>query len=218
MLPLTLERPKPLVTVLGKTLIEHTLDSLPDEVDEVLIVVGYKAPMIMAHLGDSYNGKTIRYVHQWMAAGTAHALSLARPFLNGKFILLNSDDILGAAALREAIKHPLALLGAPHEDPRKFGVITLTDDGTLAEIVEKPEVPQSNLVSTGAMVLDERLFAYPAVRHESGEYYMTAPLALLAQDHPIQVIEQPIWIPVGCPEDIPMAEARLQAIEENLVT
>lgn len=209
MLPLTLERPKPLVTVLGKPLIEYTLDVLPDEVDEVIMVVGYKAPMIMAHLGDTYNGKTIRYVHQWMAAGTAHALSLARPFLSGKFLLLYADDILGADAIREAITHPLALLAAPHEDPRKFGVITLNEDGSLAEIVEKPEVPASNFVSTGATVLDERLFAYPAVRHESGEYYMTSPLALLAQDHPVAVIEQPVWIPVGSPEDVLAAETRL---------
>lgn len=210
MRPLTLERPKPLIEVAGKPIIEHVLDALPPEIDDVIVVIGYKGNMIREHLGDSYGGRKLRYVHQWMQAGTAHALSLARPFIEGKFFLLNADDILGREALAEAIRHPLSILATPHEDPSKFGVIIKNDDGTMAEIVEKPENPTSNLVSTGAMVLDERLFDYESVRHESGEYFMTHPLGLLAKDYPIMVIEQPVWIPVGYPEDIPKAEQLLK--------
>ncbi len=215
MLPLTLERPKPLVEVAGKPLIEYVLDALPSEIDEVIIVVGYKADMIQAHLGDSYKDKKIRYVHQWMPAGTAHALSLARPFLSGRFMLLNADDILGAEALREAIAHPLAILVSPHEHPKKFGVVKIRENGTLEEIQEKPEHPATNLVSTGTMVLDDRLFSYEAPRHDNGEYYMTDPLEQLAREHEVFVITEPVWLPVGCPEDIPVAEARLKEIEEE---
>lgn len=213
MRPLTLEKPKPLIVVGRKPIIEHVLDALPSAIDEVIIVIGYKGDMIRKHLGDSYGGRTIRYVHQWMPAGTAHALSLARPFLSGTFLLLNADDILGKEALEEAIKYPLAILAAPHGEPHKMGVISKRDDGTLAEVIEKPEHPVGNLVSTGTMVLDERLFGYEAARHESGEYFMTHPLGLLAQEHPIVVIEQPLWIPVGYPEDIARAEERLKSLE-----
>lgn len=210
--PLTLEKPKPLIEVAGKPLIEHVLDALPSEVDDIIVVIGYKGDMIRAHLGDTYKGRKLRYVHQWMPAGTAHALSLARPFLSGRFFLLNADDILGSEALHEALKHPLAILAAPHMEPQKFGVISKREDGTLHTIIEKPEVPPTNLVSTGAMVLDDRLFAYDAPRHESGEYYMTAPLEAFAQDMPIMVVEQPLWIPVGYPEDIAKAEALLKEL------
>lgn len=212
MRPLTLTRPKPLIAVAGKTILEHVLDALPKEIDEVIIVIGYKGDMIQAHFGDSYKGHPLRYVHQWMPAGTAHALSLARPFLTGKFFLLNADDILGEAALAEAVKHPLSILVAPHAEPSKFGVIAKRTDGTLEGIEEKPAQPKSNLVNTGAMVLDERLFSYEAPRHTTGEYYMTDPLSALAKDHPVMVIEQPLWIPVGYPEDIPRAEARLKEL------
>lgn len=210
MRPLTLERPKPLIEVAGKSILEHVLDVLPSEVDEVIIVVGYKADMIKEKFGDSYKGKKLRYVHQWMPAGTAHALSLARPFLTGKFMLLNADDILGPEALAEAVKHPLAILVATHTEPEKMGVIAKRADGTLEEIEEKPEKPKSNLVNTGVMVLDERLFGYEAPRHATGEYFMTDPMSSLAKEHPVMVIDQPVWIPVGYPEDIAKAEAKLK--------
>lgn len=214
MRPLTLTQPKPLVTVTGKPLLEYVMDALPQEIDEIIMVIGYKGDMLKERYGDAYKGRSIRYVHQWMAAGTAHALSLARPLLTGRFLLLNADDIVGAEALKEAIAHPLSILVAPHAEPQKFGVITKREDGTMEEIVEKPEQPKSNLVSTGAMVLDERLFGYPAPRHEkTGEYFMTQPLAELAKEHPVMVVEQPLWIPVGYPEDIEKAEAMLRDIE-----
>lgn len=213
MRPLTLTRPKPLIEVLGKTLIEHVLDALPPEIDEVIIVIGYKGDMIKKHLGDSYKGIPIRYVHQWMAAGTAHALSMARPYLAGKFMFLNADDILGAEALAEAVKHPLAILVSPHDRPEIMGVVELAEDGTLASIEEKPEKPKSNLVNTNTMVLDDRVFTYDAPRHPTtGEYFIVDPVSALAKDHPIKVIQQAIYIPVGYPEDIPKAELRLKGL------
>lgn len=213
MRPLTLERPKPLIEVAGKPLIEHVLDALPPEVDEIIVVLGYKGDMIRERLGDSYKGRPLRYVHQWMQAGTAHALSLARPFLDGRFLLLNADDILGREAIEEALSHPLSIMAVRHDEPHKFGVIKTREDGTMESIVEKPEEFIGNLVSTGAMVLDDRLFGYESAKHEaSGEYFMTHPLGLMAKDHPIVVVEQPLYIPVGYPEDIQKAEALLKEL------
>lgn len=213
MQPLTLERPKPLVLVAGKPLLEHIIDALPSAVDEIILVVGYKADMITQHFGDSYQGRRMRYVLQWMAAGTAHALSMAAPLLNGKrFFMLNADDIHGMQALEEALNYPLALLAATHAEPSKFGVIELNADHTLASIIEKPLNPPSNLISTGAMILDSRIFNYEAARHQNGEYFMTYPLGLFAKEHPITVVEQELWIPVGYLEDISGAERRLAAL------
>ena len=211
MRPLTLKRPKPLIAVAGRPILEHIIDALPKEVDEIILVVGYKADMIQRHFGASYKGRRIAYVHQWMPAGTAHALSMAAPFLNeGRFVFVCGDDVHGANAFVEALSHPLALLAATHEEPGKFGVIEMNADGTLASIIEKPENPPTNLISTGAMVLDTRIFQYEAARHESGEYYMTHPLGLFAREHPITVVRQDFWVPVGYLEDIMVAEEKLR--------
>ena len=58
---------------------------------------------------------------------------------------MNTDDIMGAAALAEAITHPLAILVSPSEHPEKFGVVKVRENGTLEEIQEKPEHPATNL-------------------------------------------------------------------------
>ncbi len=210
MQPLTFERPKPLLPVAGKPIIEHILDALPPEVDEVIIVIGYKGDMIKEHLGNSYHGKKITYVFQWMPAGTAHALSIARPFLKDRFLFMFGDDIHGAEALAEIVKHPLGILATQHPEPQRFGVVERNADGTLRGIVEKPKNPSSNLVTPGGFVLDERVFDYPAPRHETGEYYLTDPVSSFAQDYPMMVVEQPLWLPMGYPEDIGKAEAILK--------
>ncbi|OGG41009.1 hypothetical protein A2118_01860 [Candidatus Kaiserbacteria bacterium GWA2_50_9] len=214
MRPLTLERPKALVPIAGRPLLEYIIDALPREADEIILVVGYRGDMIGNHFGNEYDGRCITYVHQWMPAGTAHALSMARPLLRDeRFILLCGDDLHGAAAFEKALAYPLSILAATHEDPRKFGVLELNDDHTLKNIIEKPEVPPTNLISTGAMILDKRIFNYEVVRHENGEYYMTYPLGLFARDHPIMVVKQDFWVPVGYPEDISVAEERLGVLQ-----
>ncbi len=214
MRPLTLERPKPLIEVAGRPILEHILDALPREVDEVILIVGYKGQMIRDHFGETYNGRAIRYVFQWMPAGTAHALSVAEPVLRDEpFFLLNADDLHGSEALTKMLDYPLALLAVTHPEPSRFGVIALNHDGTLAHIVEKPENPPTNLISTGGMLIDKRIFQYEAPRHASGEYYLTDPLSLLAKEHPMMVIEQDFWISIGYPEDIPLAEEKLRMLD-----
>lgn len=210
MRPLTLEKPKPLIEVAGKPILAHVLDALPKDITEVIIIVGYKYQMIQEYFGPSYNGLPIRYARQWMPAGTAHALSVALPLITGRFLLMNADDIHGKEALAEAVSHPLSILVAESDRPETMGVVEVNADGTLKHIIEKPEHPTSNLVSTGAMVLDQHLFDYEALRHISGEYFMTDPLALYAKEHPMTVVRQPLWIPVGTPQDIPKAEEALK--------
>jgi NDP-sugar pyrophosphorylase family protein len=208
--PLTLLRPKPLIVVGGRPILEHILDALPNEVDDIILVVGYKADMIKQHFGDIYTGRRITYVRQEIPEGTGHALWLTKPLLKeGRFVFMCGDDIHGARALAEAVAQPLALLAAVHEDPSKFGVLKLNADGTLMSIIEKPEVPPTNLVSTGAMVLDTHIFDYDLVRSENGEYYANHPIGLLAQEHPIMVVKQELWLPIGYPEDIAKAEELL---------
>ena len=212
LLPLTSELPKPLIAISGKPILAHILEALPEIIDEVFIVIGYKGDLISSHFSDKYGTRRLRYITQENHTGTAGALALVRPHLIGKFLLMCGDDIQGGVALQEATQHPLALIVAPHNDPSKFGVIEVSSDGTVIGLEEKPEMPKSNLVSTGSMVLDERIFAYEPKKQENGEYYVTDQLAALAREFPVQVITQTMWIPIGYPEDIPKAELYLKNI------
>ncbi len=79
----------------------------------------------------------------------------------------------------------------------------------LTHIAEKPASPKSNLVNTGAMVLDRRVFDIPIEKSASGELYVTDAVTALAAMDTVKVIEQSTWIPVGYPEDVPVAEQRI---------
>jgi UDP-N-acetylglucosamine diphosphorylase / glucose-1-phosphate thymidylyltransferase / UDP-N-acetylgalactosamine diphosphorylase / glucosamine-1-phosphate N-acetyltransferase / galactosamine-1-phosphate N-acetyltransferase len=208
MRPLTLTMPKPLVLVCGVPLIEHIVRPLPPCIDELIIVVGYKGEMIREYCGAEFLGRKVTYVEQENPkAGTADALMYARDIAKGKFLVLYADDIHGADALAEVVEKEAGMLAARSATPEKFGVLVLNDDGTLREIVEKPAVPPSNYVNIGGFVVTEDIFAIHTALSASGEYYLTDTVTEYAKTHPVTVVEQTTWIPVGSPEDIPKAEA-----------
>jgi len=125
MRPLTLTRPKPMVSILGKPLLHHIIDSLPAEITELVIVVGYKAEAIQKYFGANFEGKKIHYAHQERALGNAHALFLCKPYIKKgeKFLAMFADDLHSPAAIAKLIKRDWGLLVAEHPEPRKFGVV-----------------------------------------------------------------------------------------------
>ncbi len=210
MLPLTLTTPKPLVKVDGEPILSHIMRQLPEEVDEVVLVIGHLGQQIVDFYGDEFEGKRLVYVWQEVATGTADALNLTRDHIKGKFLLLLGDDIVGRESLAHALGHELAILAYEHPEPQRFGVIVTNEDGTIKELLEKPENPPSNLVSTGSMVLDNRIFELIKPTPVDHENYLTWYIETLAKERPIKVVRQEHWCPVGRIEDIPDAELFLR--------
>src|SRR3990167_11171308 len=93
MVELTGEIPKPMLPVGGRPLLEYKLDAMPDEIDEVILVVGYQGSVIRKHFGERYGNKRIQYVEQKELNGTAGALWSAPPPFPHRFLLLIGDDI-----------------------------------------------------------------------------------------------------------------------------
>src|SRR3989344_5531342 len=118
--PLTLDRPKPMVELLEKPILEHTIAELPPAIDELVIVVGYKGEKIKEYFGTNWKGRPITYVEQEMPPlGTARALFSARTALRSgeKFISIMGDNVSGGKALAEALTHDFSLLVRTHEHP-----------------------------------------------------------------------------------------------------
>jgi bifunctional UDP-N-acetylglucosamine pyrophosphorylase/glucosamine-1-phosphate N-acetyltransferase len=211
MRPLTEHTPKPLIEVCGKPILQHIVEALPTEIDELILVVGYLAEQIQEVCGTEYLGKKVTYIQQEnFSGGTGDALMCAKDIVKGKFLFMYADDIHGAAALQTAISHEYAILGIHSDHPEDFGVLMQNSDRTLEGIIEKPTDPQSTLVNIGGFVLNEKIFQYSvAVSAEHGEVLVTDMFTQFAQDYPVQIVEQDMWIPVGKPEDIEKAEAQL---------
>lgn len=208
--PLTETTPKPLVTVGGKPLLDYIVESLPSAVDELIIVTGYLEDQIKKHCGSSFHGRKVQYVTQAEQKGTAHALWLCKDLLKGRFLFMFADDIHGKDDIARLTSYTRAMLTLTTDTPERFGIVVRYPDGTLAEMIEKPEHPPSNLASTGVMILDDHIFEYEPTIEKNGEYYLTDVIAEYAKQYPIAVVEQSLWIPIGYPEDIAKAEQILR--------
>lgn len=207
MRPLTIENPKPLLKVAGKSLLEHTFSVLPQEVDEVILVVGYLGEKIRNFCGDNFYGRPVTYVWQAEKLGTGYALRLCKPNLGkGRFLLLYADDLHGSLGIRDCLRHERSLLISEHQNPKKFGVVTLNPDGSVKQIIEKPDDPPTNLVSTGAMVLDQSIFDYESDPHPNGEHYLTSMFDKMLKDHKVMAARAERWFPIATPEDLLAAE------------
>jgi bifunctional UDP-N-acetylglucosamine pyrophosphorylase/glucosamine-1-phosphate N-acetyltransferase len=207
--PLTDNCPKPLVKVAGKALLDHIVEALPSAVDEIIMVVGYLGDMLKEYCGEEFHGRKVTYVEQVEQNGTARALWLCKPLLHGRFLFMFADDIHGKNDIARITSYTRGMLTMTSDTPERFGVIVRNPDGTLAEMIEKPKHPPSNLVSTGVMVLDDHIFEFEPEVPLDGEYYLTEVIERYAKQYPIAVVEEDLWIPVGYPEDIQKAEKRL---------
>ena len=215
--PLTDNTPKQLVKVQGRPLLDHIVEALPSAIDEIIMVTGYLEDQIKTHCGDTYMGRKVTYITQESPEGTAKALWLCKDLLKGRFLFMFGDDIHGANDLARVTSFSRALLAMPTKTPERFGIVVRHPDGTVAEFVEKPAHPPSNLASTGVMVLDTHIFEFDIKVERNGEYYLTDVIAEYVEKYPMAVVEQELWIPIGYPEDITRAETILESREKNLM-
>jgi glucose-1-phosphate thymidylyltransferase len=207
--PYTHLTPKPLLKINGKRIIDYTLSILPEEIDEIIIVVGHRKWRIKQHLGSSYKGKKITYISQGDKRGTAHALYLCKPYLRKKerFLVVFGDDIYVGADLKRCIQYPLSILAAEVENPSAFGVLRFNKDHHLEEIVEKPkDNPPSNLVVCGVFVLSHKIFKYKMQAIDNKEFGLPQTIMKIAKNHPIKIVKASFWLPIGYPKDLKKAK------------
>lgn len=213
MRPLTEHIAKPLLKAGGKPLLDYTFAALPDEIDEVVVVVGYLGEQIRAYLGGSFAGRKVCYVEQKSLEGTAKALFEARPFLRGRFLVLMADDIYTKEDIEKLLAHERAMLVSRQTMESPGGEVVLNQDGTLAEVTERKSIPKGKLVSTNVFVLTQEIFNYEPVKltDREGEWGLPQTVVQMAWDVPIAIVEATQWLKITTPEDLKTAEQVLTA-------
>jgi glucose-1-phosphate thymidylyltransferase len=171
LLPHTHHRPKPLIPVAGKTVLGHVLDKLGAvEIDELIFIVGHLGDQIQRYVDENYDYRT-RYVRQAELKGQAHAIALARDYIDGPLLILFVDTIFEADLVRlPGIASDGVIYYKEVSDPRRFGIITVGSDGLIRDFVEKPERSESNRAVIGLYYL------------KSGEALVGAIDTLIARD------------------------------------
>ena len=209
--PLTLTKPKPLLKVANKTLLEHNLDNLNSIIDEVIIVVGYKKKQIRNYIGNKYKNLKIRYVEQKQQLGTGNALLIAEKYIKNDFISLHGDDIYSKNDFKGILKNRYSILIKKVENPKSFGVI-VEKNNILVNIIEKPKRFVSNLVNTGMYKLDKKVFEIIKKLRKSKrkEYELTDAINNVAKEKDIYCVYSKNWFPIGYPWDLLKADRVLR--------
>jgi glucose-1-phosphate thymidylyltransferase len=224
--PLTADRPKALVEVDGRPILEHCLSKLADlGVAEFLVVVGYRGARIIDYFGDEFRGVPITYCHQRERLGLAHALLTVEPFVDDDFLLMLGDNVFEANLADVVDRHrrddadaAFLVETVPYEEASRYGVCVTDERGAIVEVVEKPAEPPSNLVMTGFYSFSPAIFhACRLVRpSDRGEYELPDAIDLLVRSgRTIDAVVLDGWrVDVGYPEDRDEAERRLVAVRE----
>lgn len=161
MRPLTYTTPKPLLPILNKPLIEHVVDSLPREVDEVIIAANYKIDMLKEYFEDFDAERDIKIVDEPKPLGTGGAVKNVESHLTDTFFVINAD-IISSLNLEKYLdfyrsKDAIAAISAWEvDDPEEFGIFALNEESRILKFQEKPESWEafSNTINAGHYILE----------------------------------------------------------------
>ena len=199
--PYTLSTPKPLLSVRGRPILDWTLGALPATVDRVLVVVHYLADQIEAYLAGQKHFADRLVVRQDQPRGTGDALRSCREHLRSdRFLVLNGDDLYGAADLAQLAACSAGLLVHSVDEPQRFGIAFTRPNGSLEKLVEKPPIPGPRLANAGAYLFPRHVFDTELRQSERGEYEITDYVTALAGQERVEPIEASFWLPIGTVE------------------
>jgi UDP-N-acetylglucosamine diphosphorylase/glucosamine-1-phosphate N-acetyltransferase len=214
--PITSTRPKPMIPISGKPLLEHTILSLKSAgIKEILLIVGYKEESIKDYFEDGTKyDLSIDYITQGKYMGTAHATSYAKDFVkNDSFLLLYGDLLVEGSVFTEIIKVfkqkecegviSLIRVNNPHE----YGIISLNENRYVVKVTEKPSPKKElgNLANAGIYVFSSQIFQAIDKTQKSirNEYEFTDSMRILITELKGKIIGYEIkdkfWSDIGLP-------------------
>ena len=206
MRPLTAHRPKVLLPIGNRPILEHLVCAARDAgITGIVLVVGYGEEEVREHFGDgSRFGIPVTYRTQRRQRGTADALSAAKDAIHGPFLLMNGDMLMNAADIAAMAAMPPPAVGIhPSDHPWDYGTVTVSG-GKVESLVEKSAEPPGNLINAGIYTLDETIF--PVLGNLSpsprGELELTDALAGPIEAGTLSAVEVKSWMDTGYPWDL----------------
>lgn len=211
--PLTLSRPKHLLPVGGRPVLDRVLESLADAgVREAVFVVAPEAEDLREFVADGSRwGMTACYAVQDSPRGLADAVGCAREHVEGeRFIVYLGDNLLGEGVTDFVADFApsdaqASLVVKPVEDPRQFGVVVM-EEGRATRLVEKPADPPSDLAIVGTYGFGPKIFeAIDRIKPSArGELEITDAIhdLLMAGEQVDCHITEGFWADAGSPEAV----------------
>lgn len=209
--PFTFTKPKPLLPVAGKPILDHIMDTImPLQPSEVTFITGHLKEMIEEHVHKTYGDKTaVRCVEQKELNGTAGAVNLARHAFDEP-VLIDFGDTIFDTDLSVIDQHQDAdgiIWVLEVDDPSRFGVLVPDENQYASRIVEKPAEYVSNLANIGLYYIKNTELLAEAIDHalatkqEGREAYLTDAFAyMIEKGAKLKLVPCPGWFDCGTPE------------------
>ena len=214
--PFTLSRPKPLLQIIDKPIVEHLIDqitsTLLSEIEEIVYILGEEAYFdstvvdSLTLISKKYNAKTKVY-RQLDKLGTGHAIMCAEESLSGPAIIAYADTMI-QGKIEIDLNADGMIWVKKVEDPSSYGVVNLDEEHNIKELIEKPKDFVSDLAVVGIYYFKESSFLRDELkRHlkeklEPGrEYLLNYGIEKMIEKNKIfksQEIE--IWMDCGTPQ------------------
>ncbi len=162
--PLTSTRPKPMLPIAGKPILEWNLEALDCVgVKEIFIIVGYQRKSIEQYFGHVYRGMKIHYILQKEQKGTGDALLKVKGKIKDEFLVLNGDLFITKSFLRTLLeknkkkKSDATMSLVKVSDPSSYGIVEVKRNKVLS-LKEKPRKPKSKLANAGVYIFNNKIF------------------------------------------------------------
>lgn len=155
--PHTYTQPKALIPLAGKTVLSIIVDQLRNAgITEFIFVVGYLGEKIQDYVKSNYLNIQAHFVYQNDRQGIGHAIRLTKNIVNGDDVLIVLGDTICEYDIQRVIQSEESMLGVRKvDDPRNFGVAEIDGEGKVTHVVEKPQIPKSNMALVGIYKLKE---------------------------------------------------------------
>jgi glucose-1-phosphate thymidylyltransferase len=180
--PHTYTQPKALIPLAGKTILSIIVDQLMEAgIHEFIFIVGYLGEKIEDYVKEKYPGLAASFVHQNERQGIGHAILLTKGIVGEDEIFIVLGDTICEFDVKQVLEVPFSTLGVKKvDDPRNFGVAELEDNSMISRVVEKPQIPKSNMALVGIYRIKETAALFHCLENNIqqqltsyGEYNLT---------------------------------------------
>ena len=217
--PHTYTQPKALIPLAGKTILSIIVDQLKEAgINDFIFIIGYLGDKIKDYVKEKYPGLNTHFVNQTERQGIGHAIRLTKEIVGDDEVFIVLGDTICEYDVADVLNQPYSVLGIKRvDDPRDFGVAELGEDSFISRVVEKPQIPKSNMALVGIYRIKESALLFNClddnIRNQvksRGEFSLTDAIeCMISKGARFQSFKVQNWFNCGKKETLLQSNATL---------